>query len=76
MVFLTCYSQPQNKEKTMQDDEKQRKVDTIEAGFDALSEPLEQITIAPKSSDIHIHFVGPGRAHIRDAQGRLVPAWL
>jgi hypothetical protein len=55
--------------------ELQGEVDKIESGFDALSEPLEQITIAPKSSDIHIHFVGLGWApHIRDAQGRLVPA--
>jgi hypothetical protein len=56
--------------------ELQGEVDKIDSGFDALSEPLEQITIAPKSSDIHIHFVALGWApHIRDAQGRLVPAW-
>jgi hypothetical protein len=53
----------------------QREVDAIDAGFDALSEPLEQVTIAPKSADIHILFVGLAWApHARDAQGRLTPA--
>ena len=56
--------------------ELQGEVDAIESGYDALSEPLEQITIAPKASDIHVHFVGLGWApHIHDAQGRLVQAW-
>jgi hypothetical protein len=56
--------------------ELQGAVDAIESGYDALSEPLEQITIALKSSDIHVHFVSLGWApHIRDTEGRLVPAW-
>jgi len=55
--------------------ELQREVDTIDSGFDALSEPLEQVTIAPKSADIHILFVGLAWApHTRDAQGRLAAA--
>ncbi|MFN8569542.1 MAG: hypothetical protein U0Z44_18915 [Kouleothrix sp.] len=38
--------------------ELQREIDTLAAGFDAQSEPLETVTIAPKGSDIVIHFVG------------------
>jgi hypothetical protein len=58
------------------EDELQREIEAIGAGFDALSEPLEQITIAPKAADIHILFVGLAWApHTRDAQGQLTPIW-
>jgi hypothetical protein len=56
--------------------ELQREIDAIDAGFDALSEPLEQITIAPKSADIHILFIGLAWApHTRGEQGQLTPVW-
>ena len=38
--------------------ELQREVDALAASFDAQSEPLATVTIAPKSSDIVVHFVG------------------
>ena len=38
--------------------ELQREVDALAASFDAQSEPLGTVTIAPKSGDIVVHFVG------------------
>ena len=38
--------------------ELQREIDGLSASFDAQTEPLETITIAPKTTDIAIHFVG------------------
>ena len=52
-------------------------LDRIESGFDAHSEPFEEVTIAPHTGDIDIHFAGLGWApRMRDGQGRLVPAWI
>ena len=54
----------------------QGEIGEIEASFDAASAPLEQVAVTPKSSDVHVHFVGLAWApHARDAQGALAPAW-
>jgi hypothetical protein len=38
--------------------EAQSAIDALEASFDNQAELLEEVPIAPKSSDIHIHFIG------------------
>ncbi len=55
--------------------ELEREIDGLAASFDAQSEPLESVTIAPKSSDIVVHFVGLGWVPFKaseDDQG----AWI
>jgi hypothetical protein len=56
--------------------ELQQEIEQIEQGFDAQAEPLEQLAITPKATDIAVQFVGLVWApHVRDADGRMQPAW-
>lgn len=56
--------------------ELQSEIQRIESNFDALTEPLDEVKIAPKQADIAVHFVGLAWApHARDAEQNLVPAW-
>ncbi|MFN8481196.1 MAG: DUF87 domain-containing protein [Kouleothrix sp.] len=53
--------------------ELQREIDTLSSSFDAQREPLETVTIAPKSSDIVVHFVGLAWVPFKDGE---TEAWI
>ncbi|NWG19704.1 MAG: ATP-binding protein [Chloroflexi bacterium] len=56
--------------------ELQSEIARIETSFDALTEPLDTVTVAPRQNDVSVRFVGLAWApHARDAHGNLVPAW-
>jgi hypothetical protein len=54
----------------------EQEVAKLALDFDAQRETLEQIEVKPKSTEIHIHFVGLAWApYYRNGKGRLLPAW-
>jgi hypothetical protein len=54
----------------------QADIDRVEAGFDPGSEPIEELLIKPKSSDISLTFFGlVWMPYRRDARGQLAPDW-
>ncbi|NNL19080.1 MAG: ATP-binding protein, partial [Boseongicola sp.] len=54
----------------------QREIELLESGFNAQNEELKEIVIKPKTTEVHIHFVGLGWApHYQDDKGRLHAAW-
>jgi hypothetical protein len=54
----------------------EQEVAKLDLDFDAQRETLEQIEVKPKSTEIHVHFVGLAWApYYRDGKGRLLPAW-
>ena len=56
--------------------ELQDEINRIESGYDAQTEKLEEVALAPKATDVAIQFVALGWApYTRDDQGRLSPAW-
>ena len=56
--------------------ELQDEITRIESGYDAQTEKLEEVALAPKTTDVAIQFVALGWApYTRDEQGRLSPAW-
>ncbi len=51
-------------------------VETLEVAYDAQTDELIEVTIKPKSADIHIHLLGIGWApYQRGADGQLDAAW-
>lgn len=56
--------------------ELQDEITRIESGYDAQAEKLEEVALAPKTTDVAVQFVALGWApYTRDEQGRLSPAW-
>jgi hypothetical protein len=56
--------------------EAQAEVDALDAGYDALAEPLEAIAVRPRASDVTLQFFGVGwLPYIEDGAGNLAPAW-
>lgn len=56
--------------------ELQDEIKRIESGYDAQTEKLEEIALAPKTTDVAVQFVALGWApYTRDENGRLAPAW-
>ena len=54
----------------------EQEVGKLALDFDAQRETLEQIEVKPKSTEIHVHFVGLAWApYYRNGKGRLLPAW-
>ncbi len=54
----------------------EREIELLETGFNAQNEELKEIVIKPRTTDVHIHFVGLGWApHYQDDKGRLHAAW-
>ena len=53
-----------------------REIELLETGFNAQNEELKEVLIKPRTTDVHIHFVGLGWApHYQDPKGRLHAAW-
>ena len=51
-------------------------LEALKARFDAQTEELKEIIIKPKTTEMHIHFVGLGwLPYFRDPSGRLSAAW-
>lgn len=58
------------------DKQLQREIELLESGFNAQNEELKEIVIKPKTTEVHVHFVGLGWApHYQDEKGRLHAAW-
>jgi hypothetical protein len=56
--------------------ELESEINALETAFDAQTETLEEVLVKPKTTDIHISFVGLAwMPYRRDAAGRLAPAW-
>jgi hypothetical protein len=56
--------------------ELQAEIGALDSSYDALAEQLEPISVAPKASDVHVHFVGLAWApHAGEVGGMLEPAW-
>ncbi len=56
--------------------ELQKEVDELDTGFDALAAPLEEITVRPKTTDVHVSLFGLVWLPYRDnGDGRLQSAW-
>jgi hypothetical protein len=56
--------------------ELESEINSLGTAFDAQSETLEEVLVKPKTTDIHISFVGLAwMPYRRDAAGRLTPAW-
>lgn len=54
----------------------EQEVAKLQQNYDAQMEDLDEITIKPKSTDIHIHFVGLAwLPYSKDEKNRLRPAW-
>ncbi|MBT8389753.1 MAG: hypothetical protein KJP13_08900, partial [Altererythrobacter sp.] len=54
----------------------QREIELLDTNFDAQNEELKEIVVKPRTTDVHIHFVGLGWApHYQDKKGRLHAAW-
>ncbi|MDH3378252.1 MAG: DUF87 domain-containing protein [Gammaproteobacteria bacterium] len=54
----------------------EEEVEALEVDYDAQTDELTEVTIKPKSADIHIHLVGIGWApYQRGADGQLDSAW-
>ena len=54
----------------------EQEVAKLRENYDAQMEDLDEITIKPKSTDIHIHFVGLAwLPYSKDQKNRLRPAW-
>ncbi len=56
--------------------ELENEINALATAFDAQTEALEEVLIKPKTTDIHISFVGLAwLPYRRDKAGRLTPAW-
>jgi Helicase HerA, central domain len=57
-------------------EELQREIDALDTGFNALEAELEEITVRPKSTDVHVSLFGLVWLPYRDnGDGRLQSAW-
>lgn len=56
--------------------ELEKEIDDLDTAFNAQDEKLEEILVKPRTTDIHIRFVGLGWMPYRQGNdGRLMPAW-
>ncbi len=56
--------------------ELESEIEALETAFDAQAEALEELTVKPRATDVHISLVGLAwMPYRRNADGRLAPAW-
>jgi hypothetical protein len=54
----------------------EQEVERLEDAFDAQAETLQEVVVKPKSTDVHVHFVGLAWAPFQQSKsGRLSPLW-